>query len=786
MFLARHRRVAIFGTVVLVVVVAGFLGVTFHRFPLTTAISIGSLCVGAASLALSRFPPRPGVSESDRLSVAAAKLADELKAIWRDEAKIQGLDDPRPMPTRWRLTKLNIADHRHLAAPGRAFTERGDDINALAKSFLDLPRQRLAIIGTPGSGKTTVAIQLLRQLLETRNAADRIPVFFSLSRWDYLNYPHFEEWIPFQLNRDYPLLQAAVDGAIARDLMRSQMLLPILDGLDELHPTQRDQLFEYLNDAAAEPIILTSRREEYVSTTQEVDVLTATAVIEALPMANSDSADYLADSIPPHRSNEWRGLLQALGEKSRTPIGDVCTKPLGLWLLREVYVKGRKDPTPLINQTDFPDAATIEAHILGDLIPTVIHTRTVARRGSSPLLPRAAWKPDKVQQWLTFIASQLVNDRNLYWHSIYDFERRRVEITGALASDSLAVAWDRRRLLAEMTSAAAFALVVGVVLAAKPVLVGGFGKGFSLGLSVGVAVGLVFAVATVVAGLLASERYSDVREPAKSPAKAILSGCAESFALLFTLLIVTVGCVVASIFISIAAAAGVATGFALGTKLSANMSGTISVAIGAASGLIGGISAGTVAGYSAVAAIVWRHLNAEVNSTRDRGVDQQGPRRAAGPTAVYRHSRWTAVCILGAGGLFGASVGGLVGYYTTGLIGGALFGFFVGFLMAGVIANSRVGAVWVRVVLTCWRLALRRKLPLRLAKFLDDMHTIGLLRISGSAYQFRHLEIQEFLRGEPLKVEGRRELRKWFGLQWAASGNEVHSSEEGAADTAEA
>jgi hypothetical protein len=48
-------------------------------------------------------------------------------------------------------------------------------------------------------------------------------------------------------------------------------------------------------------------------------------------------------------------------------------------------------------------------------------------------------------------------------------------------------------------------------------------------------------------------------------------------------------------------------------------------------------------------------------------------------------------------------------------------------------------------------LRLRGRLPLRLMSFLDDAHRLGLLRVAGTAYEFRHVELRNHLarRGAP-------------------------------------
>ena len=42
-------------------------------------------------------------------------------------------------------------------------------------------------------------------------------------------------------------------------------------------------------------------------------------------------------------------------------------------------------------------------------------------------------------------------------------------------------------------------------------------------------------------------------------------------------------------------------------------------------------------------------------------------------------------------------------------------------------------------------MASRQLLPFRLMRFLDHAHQLGLLRVVGSAYQFRHAELQDHL-----------------------------------------
>jgi hypothetical protein len=57
---------------------------------------------------------------------------------------------------------------------------------------------------------------------------------------------------------------------------------------------------------------------------------------------------------------------------------------------------------------------------------------------------------------------------------------------------------------------------------------------------------------------------------------------------------------------------------------------------------------------------------------------------------------------------------------------------------------------WPRYWIATRILAHRRQLPPRPADFLDWAYTVGLLRLSGIATQFRHLELQDYLAMLPL------------------------------------
>ena len=64
-------------------------------------------------------------------------------------------------------------------------------------------------------------------------------------------------------------------------------------------------------------------------------------------------------------------------------------------------------------------------------------------------------------------------------------------------------------------------------------------------------------------------------------------------------------------------------------------------------------------------------------------------------------------------------------------------------MWAGSLATSSTR--WPVFALASLWLGARRRLPLRLMGFLDDAYRLGLLRIVGPVYQFRHAALQDHL-----------------------------------------
>jgi hypothetical protein len=96
-------------------------------------------------------------------------------------------------------------------------------------------------------------------------------------------------------------------------------------------------------------------------------------------------------------------------------LAEVVVRPLGLWLLRVVHIDAHRDPQPLLDPDHYPDPAAILHHLLQELIPAALRSRTPMPSGEDPLRPKHRHDPEQVRRWLTTLATELRDARTRDW-----------------------------------------------------------------------------------------------------------------------------------------------------------------------------------------------------------------------------------------------------------------------------------------------------------------------------------------------------------------------------------
>ena len=269
------------------------------------------------------------------------------------------------------------------------------------------------IIGEPGMGKTTLAVLLLLELLgQEPQGKQPVPVMFSLASFDPSR-GGLNAWLARRLEQDYPWL----GGGLASALVNRRLVLPVLDGLDEVPEHARPDVIEAVNAAMSDGalgLVLTCRAAEYSTAVADGDVLRSAAVIEPDPVTRRQAAAYLDSCIPPSRRAAWRPVLAGLPRRPTNPLAGALATPLALWLVRHVYLDQGLDPVVLEDVSRFPTAELIQRHLAAELVPALIKANPPDP--ADPGRPLRSWDPDKAQRSLgTFWLAISAHWAHLTW-----------------------------------------------------------------------------------------------------------------------------------------------------------------------------------------------------------------------------------------------------------------------------------------------------------------------------------------------------------------------------------
>lgn len=146
----------------------------------------------------------------------------------------------------------------------------------------DQAEHDLLILGAPGAGKSTLLLELAQQLVE-RAAGDTehpLPVLLPLSSWAEKRLP-LQDWIIEQLMQIYDIPHRVSEQWVQKDL-----ILPLLDGLDEMVETARPAAITAINTYhqihLGVPLVICSRTADYDTVAEHQRLVLQKAVVVQL------------------------------------------------------------------------------------------------------------------------------------------------------------------------------------------------------------------------------------------------------------------------------------------------------------------------------------------------------------------------------------------------------------------------------------------------------------------------------------------------------------------------
>ncbi|MEV8349715.1 helix-turn-helix domain-containing protein [Streptomyces niveus] len=689
-------------------------------------------------------PPAGGLAD------AAASLAREARRRWQREEGHRRVHDPFPLPVRWQPVPAELMDRPENVQrlqPGATPQDLNlsGDLRSVVETYRSIASRRLVILGRAGSGKSVLAIKFALDLLAAPAAPARVPVIFSIGSWDPTT-TTLRDLLVGRLLRDHPHLARRVPSGstLAAALVDAELILPVLDGFDEIAEALRAAALETLN-ATSLPLVLTSRRDEYARAVRAVHApLVWAAGIELTDLTVEDLTAYLprTDRLVAHGregggagggegagAGVWNAVLKRLRVRDApesTRLAEVLRTPLMVILARTMYSEAPgKDPEELLDTARFPTTGHLEEHLLAGFVPTVYRRRALERADAGR--ERRNRDPDQAQRWLGYLAHSLSqgthDQQDLAWWRLSQNLRVSTRVLNTV-------------LVSTLCMAVAYWLVQLLVTASGHVEPTGLGPSVSYGLLGGVCSGAAFGITyfalavfgrtTVVPSRVRLRLSAADRRTGRRPLRTFFTRFR------FMLLggsVLGVGYSWAVALVSV-----------LGSEITLSHTELMKIVLinTLLYGLIIGLTAGLIFGLLAVFEAPM-DITAAATPIRLLSVN----RTAAGrQLLVLAPALGVGVVLCGYAvvhlfqGLLGTLLWPLEGAVLLGATGG------LGGAMAYVLAFTAWGQ-WLTLS-RIW-LPMTRRLPWDTVAFLEDAYQRGVLRQAGAVYQFRHIRLQRHL-----------------------------------------
>jgi NACHT domain len=468
------------------------------------AVSVGGPSLATVYLAWATYRDSRAQSAALPLREIADQLALAVGQQWQAEVSVRRLMDPYPLPVGWVPADTSLSDDwgylMRLATGGTGWlpprlprtwadgpSELAGQGSELAGVLEKVPTRRLIVVGPPGAGKTILMVRLVLDLLACRHSGDPVPVLASLASWNPAD-QSLRGWLAAQLIIDHPALAAAAPPSAGGQtrveaLLSAGLILPILDGLDEVSPSFRSAAIARINDSLrpGEPLVVTSRTEEFKRAVRPPDgvevMLRGAAGIQLHPLELEAIGSYLRDASNPAGAARWEQVLTGLD--AQAPLAHVLSNPQMAGLARVIYSSRPGEDTSVLPDPGellgLADETAIERHLLNAFIVSAYRPDPASLR---------RWSGAQAEHWLVFIARHLqhLDTPELAWWQIPAALRRQRQtlalLGGSVVGFLMFVVWLAlglaHGLLAGPASEIRNAFLAIVILAAVPALVAAF------------------------------------------------------------------------------------------------------------------------------------------------------------------------------------------------------------------------------------------------------------------------------------------------------------------------
>ncbi|WP_293140247.1 NACHT domain-containing NTPase [Okeania sp. SIO3I5] len=250
----------------------------------------------------------------------------------------------------------------------------------------DRMKGKLLILGNPGGGKTTTLLELARRLIirAEKEANTPIPVLLDLSKWQNNN-REISDWLVEELKFQYN-----IPNKITRKWLENQLLLPLIDGFDQVSLELSEYCLEKINkfsvDFQPKHLVICSSFAAYKNCQNKLRV---NAAVLLQPLKNSQIQDYLLVA----RSRELWNYIQDEPE-----LLNLAKIPLMLSMMTLAYEEILIAAWRRITSKDGREKYLLNAYIRSQLGGE--NNYKWYSKNQEPL-------PEQTRRWLTWLAQRM-------------------------------------------------------------------------------------------------------------------------------------------------------------------------------------------------------------------------------------------------------------------------------------------------------------------------------------------------------------------------------------------